>query len=133
MDLKWNFKGLPPSDPYKRYLVVYCPWDYSNNRYDTFHIRFDIAEHYTGDGMYKDAPWHFDITHSAEEREIIAWADIGDASDFKKYLTPYSLLETLKKNIADFKWNIHCENTDYMTGYLCALSAVEGMIAEVEE
>jgi hypothetical protein len=42
-------------------------------------------------------------------------------------------LESIKKQIADFKCCAKSESSDYLTGYLSALSAVEGMIAEVEE
>lgn len=41
-------------------------------------------------------------------------------------------LESIKKQIADFKRCVESENSDYLTGYISALSAVEGMIAEVE-
>lgn len=41
-------------------------------------------------------------------------------------------LESIKKQIADFKRCVKSENSDYLTGYISALSAVEGMIAEVE-
>ena len=46
-----------------------------------------------------------------------------------KALTGY---DWLKDEIAKFKRCIQSQNCDYLTGYLCALSAVEGMIAEVE-
>lgn len=42
----------------------------------------------------------------------------------------YIVSEPLKKEIADFKRTVKCDNSDYLTGYICALSAVEGMIAE---
>lgn len=42
-------------------------------------------------------------------------------------------LESIKKQIADFKCCAKSESSDYLTGYLSALSTVEGMIAEVEE
>ena len=84
--MKWNRNGLPPSDPYKRYLVVYCPFDNYKNQHDAFYIRFDVASYYTGDGTYEKEPWHLTVTQSVTEKEIIAWADIGDAEDFKHYL-----------------------------------------------
>lgn len=83
--MKWNRNGLPPSDPYKRYLVVYCPFDNYKNQHDAFYIRFDVASYYTGDGTYEKEPWHLTVTQSVTEKEIIAWADIGDAEDFKHY------------------------------------------------
>ena len=43
------------------------------------------------------------------------------------------ILDSLKEQIASIKKNLKSENHDYETGYLCALSAVEGMLAEVEE
>ena len=42
-------------------------------------------------------------------------------------------LDALAKEIADFKRCVKSENSDYLTGYLCALSAVEGMIADQKE
>ena len=33
------------------------------------------------------------------------------------------------KQIRQFKRSVKSENSDYLTGYICALSAVEGMIA----
>ena len=50
--MKWNHKGTPPSDPEKRYLVVYCPWDFNRNQHDTHYSRFDVASYYTGNGSY---------------------------------------------------------------------------------
>ena len=38
----------------------------------------------------------------------------------------------LKDEITDVKERIYSESRDYLTGYLCALSLVEGMIAEME-
>lgn len=38
-------------------------------------------------------------------------------------------VELLKKQIADFKRTVKSENSDYLMGYISALSAVEGMIA----
>ena len=38
----------------------------------------------------------------------------------------------LKKQIAKVKRCFHSENSDYMTGYISALSVVEGMIAYLE-
>ena len=35
----------------------------------------------------------------------------------------------IAKQIADFKRLVNSPNSDYMTGYLCALSVTEGMIA----
>ena len=45
-------------------------------------------------------------------------------------MAEYIFSEPLKKEIADFKRTVKCDNSDYLTGYICALSAVEGMIAE---
>lgn len=45
-------------------------------------------------------------------------------------MAEYIVSEPLKKEIADFKRTVKCDNSDYLTGYICALSAVEGMIAE---
>ena len=41
-------------------------------------------------------------------------------------------LDNLARSIASFKKSFNDKpHSDYITGYLCALSAVEGMIAEV--
>lgn len=40
--------------------------------------------------------------------------------------------DDLKKQIKKIKRCFHSENSDYMTGYLSALSVVEGMIAYME-
>lgn len=45
-------------------------------------------------------------------------------------MAEYMVSEPLKKEIADFKRTVKSDNSDYLTGYICALSAVEGMIAE---
>lgn len=44
---------------------------------------------------------------------------------------PLSALDDLRKQITDFKRCVKSYNSDYLTGYLSALSVVEGMIAEV--
>ena len=36
----------------------------------------------------------------------------------------------IKNQIADFKRAVPCSNSDYLNGYISALSSVEGMIAE---
>lgn len=46
-------------------------------------------------------------------------------------MAEYIVSEPLKKEIADFKRTVKCDNSDYLTGYICALSVVEGMIAEL--
>lgn len=79
--MRWRY-DTPPSDPYKRYLVVFCPWDYNLQEHAVHYISFDIASYFTGDGTYQDRPWHLSVTHSVMEKEILAWADVGDAKDF---------------------------------------------------
>lgn len=44
-------------------------------------------------------------------------------------MAEYKDVEPLKKQIADFKRAVKSENSDYLTGYISALSAVEGMTA----
>lgn len=44
-------------------------------------------------------------------------------------MAEYKDVEPLKRQIADFKRAVKSENSDYLTGYISALSAVEGMIA----
>ena len=41
------------------------------------------------------------------------------------------VLDALKDQITSIKRNAKSDNNDYLTGYICALSAVEGVIAEV--
>lgn len=48
-------------------------------------------------------------------------------------IQPDNGLQKLADEIATFKRCVKSENSDYLTGYLCALSAVEGMIAERRE
>ena len=40
-------------------------------------------------------------------------------------------IDSLKDQITLLKRSVKSENSDYLTGYTCALSAVEGVIAEV--
>lgn len=44
-------------------------------------------------------------------------------------MAEYKDITELKKQIADFKKAVHSPNGDYLTGYVCALSAIEGIIA----
>ena len=44
-------------------------------------------------------------------------------------MAEYKDITELKKQIADFKKAVHSPNGDYLTGYVCALSATEGIIA----
>lgn len=48
-------------------------------------------------------------------------------------IQPDNGLQRLADEIAKFKRHLKSENSDYLTGYLCALSAVEGMIADMRE
>lgn len=48
-------------------------------------------------------------------------------------IQPDNNLQKLADEIATFKRCVKSENSDYLTGYLCALSVVEGMIAEKRE
>ena len=45
------------------------------------------------------------------------------------WMAEYKDITELKKQIADFKKAVHSPNGDYLTGYVCALSATEGIIA----
>ena len=45
-------------------------------------------------------------------------------------MSRYIDAENISKQIADFKRVVNSPNSDYMTGYLCALSVTEGMIAK---
>lgn len=44
-------------------------------------------------------------------------------------MAEYKDIASLKEQIADIKKAIHSPNSDYLTGYLCALSVTEGVIA----
>ena len=44
-------------------------------------------------------------------------------------MSRYIDAENISKQIADFKRIVKSPNSDYLTGYLCALSVTEGMIA----
>lgn len=44
-------------------------------------------------------------------------------------MAEYKDITILKEQISDFKKSINSPNSDYMTGYLSALSATEGIIA----
>ena len=44
-------------------------------------------------------------------------------------MAEYKDVEPLKKHIADFKQIVNSPNSDYLTGYISALSATEGIIA----
>ena len=46
-------------------------------------------------------------------------------------MAEYKNVTILKKQIYDFKRNITSPNNDYLTGYISALSVVEGMLAEL--
>ena len=54
---------------------------------------------------------------SGTERWMVMW------------MAEYKDITELKKQIADFKKAVHSPNGDYLTGYVCALSATEGIIA----
>ena len=43
----------------------------------------------------------------------------------------YKDVTELKKQISDFKRMVQSPNSDYLTGYVCALSVTEGMIAGI--
>lgn len=44
-------------------------------------------------------------------------------------MSRYIDVADITKQIADFKKSVNSPNSDYMTGYICALSVTEGMIA----
>ena len=46
-------------------------------------------------------------------------------------MAEYKDITELSKQIADFKKSVNSPNSDYMTGYLCALSVTEGIIANI--
>lgn len=48
-------------------------------------------------------------------------------------IQPDNGLQKLADEIASFKRRVKSDNSDYLTGYLSALSVVEGMIADMRE
>lgn len=48
-------------------------------------------------------------------------------------IQPDNGLQSLAEEIATFKRCVKSENSDYLTGYLSALSVVEGIIADMRE
>ncbi len=53
--------------------------------------------------------------------------------DTQYNIQPDNRLQSLAYEIARVKRCVKSENSDYLTGYLCALSVVEGMIADMRE
>ena len=53
--------------------------------------------------------------------------------DTQPTIQPDNGLQKLADEIASFKRCVKSENSDYLTGYLSALSVVEGMIADMRE
>lgn len=51
----------------------------------------------------------------------------------KRMIEGESQLELLKKKVVEWKHQVKNDNQDYHTGYMYALSVVEGMIAGLEE
>lgn len=76
--VEWHYDELPPSDPYKKYLVVYAPWDM--NLKANVRSRLMLADYYPGN-TYANEPWHFDCCYSAAIKEILCWADVGNVDD----------------------------------------------------
>lgn len=60
-----------------------------------------------------------------EHRQLAKW--------LKELKHLHEGMENIKAQVASAKATMKTENSDYMTGYVCALSAVEGMIDEVVE
>lgn len=56
---------------------------------------------------------------------------IKDLLDSQPTIQPDNNLQKLADEIASFKRCVKSDNSDYLTGYLCALSVVEGMIADM--
>lgn len=46
-------------------------------------------------------------------------------------MAEYKDVSKLSKEIADFKKSVNSPNSDYLTGYLSALSVTEGIIADI--
>lgn len=51
-----------------------------------------------------------------------------ESLDKHKELPEEDVFKDLREQIASIKRSVKSENSDYLSGYLCALSAVEGMI-----
>ena len=60
-------------------------------------------------------------------------AEIREVINSQPTIQPDNNLQKLADEIASFKRHVKSDNSDYITGYLCALSVVEGMIADMRE
>lgn len=68
--------------------------------------------------------WHYGYLQRKEAVEII--------EDMCIKKEPAVLADDILKQIKDFKKCVKSENSDYLTGYLSALSVVEGMLANYD-
>lgn len=59
-------------------------------------------------------------------------AEIREVINSQPTIQPDNGLQKLADEIAKFKRHLKSENSNYLTGYLCALSVVEGMIANMK-
>ena len=67
---------------------------------------------------------------NADDELDAEWCEALDMAI--KALEKEPVLDKIKTDIAFAKRNIISENSEYLTGYISALSAVEGMIAQAE-
>ena len=67
-------------------------------------------------------------------KEYSAYSSLWDSIDDMPAadVMPKSGIEALQEQISSIKRNVKSENIDYLSGYISALSAVEGMIAEMD-
>lgn len=61
---------------------------------------------------------------AADHRQLAEW--LTELKERRENLTKIS------EQISSIKRNVKSENSDYLTGYISALSAVEGVIAEID-
>ena len=87
-------------------------------------IMLTIDEH----GVATEYDDTYDIVIHCETKEDNerATKQIKDIGKYEK------MWKQLQEMVADSKMNMNCENKEYETGFLCALSNVEGMMATIE-
>lgn len=73
-----------------------------------------------------------DYDHRAVAEKVSCKLCADEHRQLAEWLKELKGYRSIKDQIAFAKRNIQSENSDYLTGYLSALSAVEGMIAEHE-
>lgn len=100
----------------------------------------DVPDINVGDMISRQAA--IDALRTCYDTETITmdngdeYINYGDAVGEIEQLPPIQPTDNLQKladEIASFKRCVKSDNSDYLTGYMCALSVVEGMIADMRE